>query len=233
MGDAARHGNVAQALEQLVGRAAHMQDHRQIEPARQLQLRTVKLLLPRGIQSIGKKIQPDFADGHQARVTMVLLQRLGQQRQVGIGRPRGVERVDAQRVAVAVAVRQLAHGIPVGTLHRRNHAMRHACCSRLLAHGVAVGGKLGGVQVAVRIDPGRHADMMPDQRAPGSGLAAARQRPGHTAVCINRRSVLLSNPCATLRRDIPFPHPRVPAKARRPQPPRRAHGPGNGHGTRR
>ena len=52
MGDAARHGNVAQPLEELVRRAAHMQDHRQIEPSRQLQLGTVELLLPRGIEAI-------------------------------------------------------------------------------------------------------------------------------------------------------------------------------------
>ena len=63
MGDAAAHRHFAQALEQAVGRAAHVQDHRQAEAPRQLQLRAVKLLLPRWIQSIGKKIQPDFADG--------------------------------------------------------------------------------------------------------------------------------------------------------------------------
>jgi hypothetical protein len=61
-----------------------MQDHRQIEPARQLQLRTVNCAAAGSVHRQKNPASPMATSaGHDGAA-----QRLGQQRQVGIGRPR-------------------------------------------------------------------------------------------------------------------------------------------------
>ena len=82
-----------------------MQEHRQIETPRQLQLGTVELLLPRRVQPRHKVIEADFADGHQMRVVAHTLYDFPQRRHVALPSAAGVERMDTQRVAVAVALR--------------------------------------------------------------------------------------------------------------------------------
>ena len=156
VGDAALHRHLAQPLEQAVGTAAHVQDHGQIEAPCQLQLRAVKLLLARRIQPLNKVIQADFAHGHQVRVVARTLQHLRQRGHIAIACAPGVERVDTQRVAVAVALRQRLHRRGVGQLHRRNHQVLHARRPRRCPHRIGVGRELGGVEVAVGVYPGGH-----------------------------------------------------------------------------
>ena len=90
--------DAAQALEQRVGRAPHVQDHRQPGLAGQRQLRDVEALLPRAVQAGHEVVQPDLAHRHQARVVALRLQRLAQPLQVGVGGTVDVQRVDAQRI---------------------------------------------------------------------------------------------------------------------------------------
>jgi hypothetical protein len=82
-----------------------MQDHRQVKALGQFQLRLVMVLLQRHVQARHKAIEADLAHRHQARVGAVLLQCLGQGLQVGVRGLRREQRVDAQRVNVAVLMR--------------------------------------------------------------------------------------------------------------------------------
>ncbi len=61
-------GTVAQVLEQAVGRAPHMQDHRQAMPVRQQQLLAVEELLAIAVQPRHEMVEPDLAHRHQPRV---------------------------------------------------------------------------------------------------------------------------------------------------------------------
>ena len=154
MGDAPAYLHLAQYLQKLVGRAAHMQDDGQIKPPRQHQLLAVKALLAFGVQPRHKVVEPDFAHRHQARVSAVLLQGVGQQLQVFVLRAAGVQGVNAQGVAVAMAVGQQAHAVPVAALYRGQHAMHHALGPGLLAHRVHIVRQLGRIQVGVGVNPG-------------------------------------------------------------------------------
>ena len=64
MGNAATNRQFAQALEQLVGGTAHMQDHRQVELARQLQLRAVEKILLHRVEPGHKIVESDLANRH-------------------------------------------------------------------------------------------------------------------------------------------------------------------------
>ena len=74
MRDAARHVDAAQVFEQTVGRATHMQHHRQAVRAGQLQLRNIEALLALAVRTRHEMVEPDFTDGHQARVVLAGLQ---------------------------------------------------------------------------------------------------------------------------------------------------------------
>ena len=108
-------------VQQRVGRAAHVQDHRQAGVARQLQLRQVEALLARAVQPGHEVVEPDLAHRHQARVVAVRLQRGLQPVEVGVVGAVDVQRVDAQGVGRAEAMRQFAHGLEVVGLHGRQH----------------------------------------------------------------------------------------------------------------
>ncbi|MNT27719.1 hypothetical protein D3C72_1633600 [compost metagenome] len=166
MGDTALYRQLPQALEQFVGRAAHMQDYGQVEPARQLKLRAIELLLPGWVQAGHEVIQANLSDGHQTLVSPVLLQFLRQQLQICVVRAPCVKGVNAQRIAIAMPMGQGAHRGPVAALHRRNHTMGYALGPRLGTHGIAVGVKFGRIQVAMGIDPDSHGVMMPHQPRP-------------------------------------------------------------------
>ena len=157
MREPARHRHLAQAFEQHVGRAAHVQNDRQTVLPRQLQLGRVKRPLPLtqgGLaQGWHKIIQTNFPHRHQARVVFRRSQGIVQGVQVIVMCLRHIQRVDAQGISVAVAVRQRLHRAPMGPRHRRDHAQAHACTAGLLTHRVAVGIKLGRVQVAMGVDP--------------------------------------------------------------------------------
>ena len=120
----------------------------------------VKPDLPLRIQTRNKKIQPDLAHSHQLRVITLLHQQLAQRCNIGLICARRKQRVYAQRIAVAMTVRQRNHLLPVTALHSRNHQMTHTRSAGGSAHGIAVGREFGGVQVAVGIYPGRHLRIM-------------------------------------------------------------------------
>jgi hypothetical protein len=112
VGNAARHRHLAQRLEHAVHRAAHMQQHRQIKAPRQAQLRAQQRLLVVGVEFGNEVVEPDFAHCHQARVAPAR-SRAFERLQVGFSRTGRAQGVDAQRVAVAMAVRQRAHRVEV------------------------------------------------------------------------------------------------------------------------
>jgi hypothetical protein len=144
VGDAARHLDAAQALQQRVGRAAHVQDHRQAGVARQLQLREVEALLARAVQAGHEVVEADLAHRHQARVVAVARKRLRQPVEVVVGARVHEQRVDAQRVGQAQPVRQRAHGVEVRRLATAGSTSMPTPAARARAHhGVAVGVELG------------------------------------------------------------------------------------------
>ena len=161
MGDAAAHRDTAQALQQGIGRAPHMQDHRQTNLLGQSQLGQIEALLLGAVQSRHEVVQPDLADGHQPWVATLRAQRLAQPLQVGLGGMLDIQRVDAQRIDRVVGLRQLAHHIEVGHLHRRQHQPRHARSTGALNHRRTVRIELGRVEVAVGVGPEQHGRIMP------------------------------------------------------------------------
>jgi hypothetical protein len=134
--------------------------------ARQLELLAVEIFLPLLHGAAGEfrheQVQPDLAHRHQARVRPVARQCGVQRVQVAVTGLRHVQRVNAQRVAVAEAVGQRAHRVEIRHFHRRDHALRHPDSRRTRAHVCSSGAKLRRVEVAVRVDPGRHGAMMPE-----------------------------------------------------------------------
>ena len=79
-----------------------------------------------------------------------------QQRQVAVLRPTHEQWMDAQRITVPTLVGQLPHRVEVGHLHRRDHAVPDSAGRRTRAHRSTVGRELGGIEMAMGVDPGRH-----------------------------------------------------------------------------
>ena len=134
--------------------------------ARQLQLLAKEPLLPLAQRPLGQlgheMVETDLAHRDQARVARVPGQCRVQARQRIVRRRRHIHRVQAQRVGVAKALRQRAHGIEGADFDGGNHAGRHARGPRPFAHRRQVGRELGRVQVAVGVDPGAHGRIMPE-----------------------------------------------------------------------
>ena len=137
-----------------------MQDNRQPVFFGQLELGAVKRFLfghRFGFhQSRHEKIQPDFADGHQPRVCVAQRQLIVQRLKVSqrcLGREQWV---NAQPVAAAQGMRQLANSLEIADADGRNHAL-----GDVVTHGAGmdsqdVAQKLRGIQVAVGVYPERH-----------------------------------------------------------------------------
>jgi hypothetical protein len=126
--------DLAQRLQQLVGRAAHMQDHRQAVAPGQLELLAVKQLWrsmgPVPAQSSRARFRPPppgagrhgaAAGGGPAAA-----------RSSGCARPCTGDECPARSCRRAGA--PAAHGVPVAALYRGQHAMRHALRRGLRAH---------------------------------------------------------------------------------------------------
>ncbi len=131
-----------------------MQQHRQVELARDLQLRLVDGVLPLDLRIGDEEVEPDLADGDEARVVHRRGDLPAQFDQVVIAGLRGAERVDAERVTAAgLPVRQRAHHIEVPARDRRHHDVADPRYPRLLDHRIAVGIEFAGIEVAVGVDP--------------------------------------------------------------------------------
>ena len=157
--------NLAQALEQLVGRTPHMQDHRQPMFARQAQLRPVKVHLPLPQRALAKRrhqvIQTNLAHRHQARVIALRCQGGVQRVKVMLAGLCHVKRVNAQGVAVAMGMGQVAHSLKVSHGHRRQDAVHHPGLRRTGPYLGHVRRKLGRIKMAMGIDPGKHQGKPP------------------------------------------------------------------------
>jgi hypothetical protein len=153
MRDAAGHLDAAQLLEQRVGRAPHVQDHRQAMAAGKLELCDVEMLLALAVQPRHEVVQADLADGHQPRVVARVSQRLVEPLQVGVLGAVDVQRMDAQRVGEAMPLRQGAGSLEVHRSHRRDHHLPDAGGAGARHHRVAVGVELGRVEMAMGVCP--------------------------------------------------------------------------------
>ena len=174
MRDAAGRLDAAQALQQAVGRAPHMQDHRQPGVARQLQLGEVETLLHLRVQPGHEEVEPDLAHGHQPRIVAPLAQCLGQLLDLVLRRLHHVQRVDAQRIGQAMGVGQRPNRTEVERGHRRQHLHPDAGGLRTRQHRLAIRVEFGRVEVAVGVDPAAlHGPMMPCRAQANPGLHKA------------------------------------------------------------
>ena len=130
-----------------------MQDHGQAELARQADLLFVEPDLAPRIQAWHEEVEPDLAHGHQARIAQAFGQQFPQRGNVILAGPRRIQRMDAQRIAVAMAPGQLDDAAPLAARHGRDDQPPHAHGVRPGAHAVAVGREFGSVEMAVRIYP--------------------------------------------------------------------------------
>ena len=73
MRDAARHLGATQVLEQAVGRAPHVQDHRQAVGLGERELCGVETLLPGPVQAGDEVVEADLAHRHQVRIVTLRL----------------------------------------------------------------------------------------------------------------------------------------------------------------
>ena len=158
MGDAPVAGMAAQVFQQRIGRAAHVQQHRQIVPPCQRQLLGVEMLLPFARQAGDEVVDTDLADRHQPRVVALALQFGVEPGQVAIVGPVDTQRMNAQCIDQTVAVGQLAHRRQVVHIDRRQHDLLHAGRRRTRHHLRTIGVELAGIQMAMRVDP--HARIM-------------------------------------------------------------------------
>ena len=92
----------------------------------------------------------------------------------------GAHRMDAERVREPMPVRELAHALEVAGVDRRDDDLGDSCGSRPGDDGVAIGVELGGVEVAMRVDP--HGARMADPRR-RRRLRRATDEEGGAATC--------------------------------------------------
>ena len=133
--------------------------------ARQAQLRPVEVHLPLPQRALAqrwhKKIKANLAHRHQARVIALRCQGVVQRIQVMLAGLCHIQRVNAQGVAVAMGMSQVAHRLKVSHGHRRQDAVRHPGLGRTGPHLGHVRRKLGRIKMAMCIDPGKHQGKPP------------------------------------------------------------------------
>ena len=93
-----------------------------------------------------EEIQPDLADGDEARIIKGLLNSLAQRLQVALARALDIQRMDAQRIGAAGgAPCQVAHHAEVGAFDSRDHDDGNAGPQRMRGHLGPVGVEFCGV----------------------------------------------------------------------------------------
>ena len=216
MGEAARHAAPAQLREHRVDGAPDVQQHRQAELGGEAELRREDRRLALVIEAGDEVVEADLADRDQARVAGVARERVAQRRQVVVAGRVGAHRMDAERVGEPMPVRELAHPLEVGDGYRRDDDLGDAGGARPRDDVVAIGVELGGVEVAMRVDP--HAAMMPARAAAGAVT-------GHAPACYrideglrgDRRATCSSSPARPVAARMP-PMKRVPLYSRSHRP---------------
>ena len=139
-----------------------MHDHRQPMRARQLQLSVKEAFLLGGIQARDEAVETDLAHRDQPRVVAPATQFLVEQRQVLVARAVGAQRMDAERVGIALQVREFAHRREVGRGHRGNHAEPDADLTGAGADAGHLRAEFRRIEVAVGVDEEGHREMMPE-----------------------------------------------------------------------
>ncbi len=102
-----------------------------------------------------------MTDGDQPRVVMVAAERVFQPAEIVVVGAVDAHRMDAERIRQPVRVRQRAHGVEVRHPDGGNDDRRYPGVSRPAHRVVAVGVELGGVEVAVGVDPQRRTTGRP------------------------------------------------------------------------
>ena len=150
---AMREVHAAQAGQQLVGAAAHMQQHREAGALGELELLDIEMLLDVGVQAFDEKIQADLAHRHQPRVGAVGFQRFGELAEIAFSRAHHAQWMNAQRIGEIMLDRQQPHGVEVGCIDCRDDDLRDTRRTGTRDDGTTVGVELGRVEMAVRIYP--------------------------------------------------------------------------------
>ena len=136
------------------------------------------------------KVRPDLADRDQARVAGAAFELVGQHLQIGIARAQHEQRMDAERVGVAGALREVPHTVEVGRLHRRIDAQVHAERARqcpLLQARCAIRANSGASRWQwVSIHMPRLSFTHAGQRSWGCD-----RRPGGVGVCLSHEHPLV------------------------------------------
>ncbi len=153
MHDAATHGDAIEVLEQRIGRAAHVHDHRQLEIARDAQLLLEEPLLALTVEAGFVEVDTDLADGDEALVVERRCRGLAHAPDVVLVRGADAQWVDAERVRETVAMRGRAHLAEMVDMAGGNHDHRHATGSGARHDLVTVGVELGRVEMAMGVDP--------------------------------------------------------------------------------
>ncbi len=166
MGDAAGNAGDAQLLQDAVDGAPHMQQNRQLELGRELELRLEDPLLAAAVEPGDEMIEPDLADGDEAGIACLARQRRAERRQIGVAGMAGAHRMDAERVGQVVAMGELANSGEVAGIDRRQHDRADAGGARPLDDALAIGLELGGVQMAMGVDPHGCDDACRDRSWP-------------------------------------------------------------------
>ena len=157
---AIRRHQFTQMFQQFIRRPTHVKNHGQAMFSGQFELCPIEKFLPlahHGALQLGQKIiQSDFTHSDQTRIRFssdqfgierldILLPCVGDR-----------HRMDSQCVAVRKRLRQHPHRFKVANADGRQHAMANADGAGPGADIGHVVRKLGGIQVAVRVNPESH-----------------------------------------------------------------------------
>lgn len=183
MRDAAPHARAPQPGQHAILRFAHVAHDRQIELAREPQLRVIEELLAALVEPRHEVVETDLADADEARIVEARLDFHAQPVEVFVARMRRVHRMNAERIhRAARRMRERAHRREVRAPDARNHDARHARRPRRAGDDLAVGVELRRIEMAMRVDPHRVTPARPAPRAArrraaaGCGRSARRDR---------------------------------------------------------
>ncbi len=158
MGDAAPAGHAAQVLEHDVDGASHVEQDRQLELGGKRELGREEARLAVAVEAGDEVVEADLADRDQTRVVTMPLERGPQDAEVALAGTIGAHGMDAEGVRQSVPMRKIAHACEIADIDGRDDDLRDARGARSFDDGVAVGVELGGVEMAMGVDPHRHHD---------------------------------------------------------------------------
>ncbi len=133
--------------------AAHVQQHRQIEVDRQLQLPFEQGLLAGVVRVVDVEIQADLADGAELRLAVQALQPVGEGCQVLVAVLLQEHRMQPQRgIDGVIGAGQAPDALPVVGMHAEHDEAFYTGGAAACQHLAAVGIEVFEVQVCVGVD---------------------------------------------------------------------------------